>query len=260
MKAPKDQHFLIDDEAVNLIADTVFVKNRRVLEVGPGGGVLTSALLERGAMVTAVEVDKGLIPNLEKKFAAEISSKQLSIIQGDASKVPLPQFDLVVANLPYSISSKITFRLLEIGFESAVLMYQLEFGKRMVAPPGDKEYGRLSVMVQTYADAELIFELPPESFSPPPEVWSVVVKISPRKPPVEILDKNTHEVLVRELFSHRRKMIRKSIRGMKNIFGEDAVKRFIEELSDDVLNKRPEMLSVAEFIELSNILSRLKDG
>ena len=174
MKAPKDQHFLVDADAVALIADTVPVSDRKVLEIGPGGGVLTDALLQRGALVRAVELDGTLIPNLNRRFSEQIKSGQLEIIRGDASKVPLPEFELVVANLPYSISSKITFRLLEIGFESAVLMYQLEFGKRMIAPPGNSEYGRLSVMAQTYAEVEMVLELPPEAFSPPPEVWSIV--------------------------------------------------------------------------------------
>jgi len=179
MKAPKDQHFLVDADAVALIADTIPVAGRDVLEIGPGCGVLTAALLTRGANVRAVELDGSLLPNLQRRFTGELMSGQLQIIRGDASKAPLPKFDLAVANLPYSISSKITFRLLETGFESAVLMYQLEFGKRMIAPPGSGEYGRLSVMVQTYADVEMILELPPEAFSPPPEVWSAVIKITP---------------------------------------------------------------------------------
>lgn len=255
MKAPKDQHFLVDVSAVDLIADTVPVMGRKVLEIGPGGGVLTAALLSRGAIVSAVELDGTLLPNLEQRFSGQISSGQLTIIRGDASKVPLPDFELVIANLPYSISSKITFRLLEIGFESAVLMYQLEFGKRMLAPPGDGEYGRLSVMTQTYADVDLILELPPNAFMPPPEVWSIVVKITPHDPPVPIVNKMVHAVLVRELFSHRRKTIRNGIRGMKSIYGDEQIAAFIKAVPEEVLQKRPEMLSIEEFIHLSNMLA-----
>ena len=255
MKATKDQHFLIDASAVELIADTVHVSGRKVLEIGPGGGVLTEALLAHGAVVSAVELDGALLPNLGRRFASAISSGQLTIIRGDASKVPLPAFDLVVANLPYSISSKITFRILEIGFESAVLMYQLEFGKRMIASPGDGEYGRLSVMTQSYADVEMILELPPNAFSPPPEVWSIVVKITPHEPVVTVNNRGVHAVLVRELFSHRRKTIRNGIRGMKSIYGEKAISAFLAGLPEDILNKRPEMLSVEEFIRLANQLT-----
>ena len=180
-----------------------------------------------------------------------VKSGQLEIIRGDASKVPLPEFELVVANLPYSISSKITFRLLEIGFESAVLMYQLEFGKRMIAPPGNSEYGRLSVMAQTYAEVEMVLELPPEAFSPPPEVWSIVVKITP------ICDRKVHATLVRELFSHRRKTIRNGLRGMRSIYGEQPVTNLIATLPDELLEMRPEMLSITDFIDLANRLSEL---
>ena len=230
MKAPKDQHFLVDADAVALIADTVPVSDRKVLEIGPGGGVLTDALLQRGALVRAVELDGTLIPNLNRRFSEQIKSGQLEIIRGDASKVPLPEFELVVANLPYSISSKITFRLLEIGFESAVLMYQLEFGKRMIAPPGNSEYGRLSVMAQTYAEVEMVLELPPEAFSPPPEVWSIVVKITPHG---------------------------NGLRGMRSIYGEQPVTNLIATLPDELLEMRPEMLSITDFIDLANRLSAL---
>ena len=243
MKAPKDQHFLVDADAVALIADTVPVSDRKVLEIGPGGGVLTDALLQRGALVRAVELDGTLIPNLNRRFSEQIKSGQLEIIRGDASKVPLPEFELVVANLPYSISSKITFRLLEIGFESAVLMYQLEFGKRMIAPPGNSEYGRLSVMAQTYAEVEM--------------VWSIVVKITPHEPPIPICDRKVHATLVRELFSHRRKTIRNGLRGMRSIYGEQPVTNLIATLPDELLEMRPEMLSITDFIDLANRLSAL---
>ena len=257
MKAPKDQHFLIDTDAVDFIADSVPIKGKNVLEVGPGGGVLTAALLERGANVRAVELDGTLLPNLEKRFGDELSTGQLTITRGDASKVDLPDFDLVISNLPYSISSKITFRLLKIGFEVAVLMYQWEFAKRMVSPPGDKEFGRLSVMVQTYADVELILKLPPRAFSPPPEVDSAVVKIIPHEPVVKILDREVHSILIRELFSHRRKTIQNGLKGMKSIYGEEKMTELIGSLPKDLLSKRPEKLSVIDFIELANRLSDL---
>lgn len=257
MKAPKDQHFLIDTDAVDFIADSVPIQGRNVLEIGPGEGVLTVALLERGANVRAVELDGTLLPNLEQRFKDELATGQLTITRGDASRVDLPEFDLVIANLPYSISSKITFRLLETGFDIAVLMYQWEFAKRMVSPPGDGEYGRLSVMVQTYADVELILKLSPRAFNPPPEVDSAVVKIIPHEPPVQILDRNMHAIVVRELFSHRRKTIQNGLKGMKSIYGEEKMTALISSLPKDLLGKRPEKLSVIDFIELANQLSNL---
>ena len=128
MSAPRDQHFLVDKRAVERIASFVDISGRRVLEVGPGEGILTRALLDHGAHVIAVEIDPALVEELEIVFADEIEGSRLEIVSGDAKKVDLPPFDIVVANLPYSASSKITFRLLEIGFEVAVLMYQKEFG------------------------------------------------------------------------------------------------------------------------------------
>ncbi|MDO5845558.1 MAG: 16S rRNA (adenine(1518)-N(6)/adenine(1519)-N(6))-dimethyltransferase RsmA [Methanocorpusculum sp.] len=257
MRAPKDQHFLIDDCAVCSIADAVPVRGRKVLEIGPGGGVLTAALLERGAFVRAVELDAGLLPHLERRFSDALADGRLTITLGDASKVALPAFDLVVANLPYSISSKITFRLLDEGFESAVLMYQLEFAKRLAAAPGNGDYGRLSVMTQAMADVEFLLSLPPESFNPPPDVWSAVVKLTPRAPPVPIASQEVFANLVRELFSHRRKTIANGLKGLAQFYDKEALARFTAGLPAELLRSRAEMLSVAEFIELSNSLAVL---
>ena len=149
MKAYHDQHFLIDPNAVKRIADLEDVKGKRVLEVGPGNGALTRALLERGAIVHAVELDGHLCEQLADIFFDDIESGQLTVQQGDVTKCELPAFEMSVSNLPYSASSKITFRLLECGFRVAVLMYQSEFADRMVAPAGTKDCGRLSIMVQT---------------------------------------------------------------------------------------------------------------
>ncbi len=257
MKAPKDQHFLIDDAAVETIADAADVCGRTVLEIGPGGGVLTAALLSRGAQVRAVELDGGLLPNLEQRFAAELAAGRLTITRGDASRVDLPPFELVVANLPYSISSKITFRLLDVGFETAVLMYQLEFAQRMAAACSTPDYGRLSVMTQAAAEVEVILKLPPASFNPPPEVWSAVVKVTPKQPPIPVENRAVFSILVRELFSHRRKTIANGLKSMAAIYGKEKITAFIQTLPADLLNRRPETVTVAGFIDLSNRLARL---
>jgi dimethyladenosine transferase len=257
MGASFDQHFLCDAEAVDRIADVIPVTGRTVLEIGPGGGVLTQALLDRGATVHAVELDKKLLENLNSRFAEEMAAGRFTITVGDASKVALPDYEVVIANLPYSISSKITFRLLEEGFETAVLMYQLEFAKRMAAPCGDGEYGRLSVMCQTYADVEFVMELPPESFNPPPEVWSAVVKITPHAPPQKIFNKKVHADVVRECFSHRRKTVRNCLKGLASVYGKEAAAKLAEALPDEILDIRPEKLSITDFISIANILAGL---
>ena len=256
MGAFRDQHFLTDTNAVNRIADAIPVAGRTVLEIGPGGGVLTDALLRRGAVVHAVELDSALLPNLNRRFSKELEEGKLTITLGDASKVPLPPFELVAANLPYSISSKITFHLLSVGFEQAVLMYQLEFAKRMAAAPGTSDYGRLSVTVQALADVQMILKLPPHAFSPAPDVWSAVVIVTPKTPEIPIRDRTVFENLVRELFSQRRKTISNGIKGLIPIYGKETVSAFVSALDADLLKKRPETIPVTGFIELSNTLCR----
>lgn len=254
MSAPKDQHFLVDTRAIERIAGFVDVSGRRVLEVGPGEGPLTRALLERGAEVIAVELDPLLCEELEFSFADEIEEGRLHLIRGDATRVDLPAFDIVVANLPYSASSKITFRLLEIGFEVAVLMYQKEFAQRMIARPGTPVVGRLSVMVQTYATVKPLLELPPSAFRPKPLVRSWVVKITPHEPPYPINDRKAYADLLRVLFSHRRKTIRKGLRSGKDFFDKETIERVIAGLPEDLLGRRPEELSLEEFAMIANLI------
>jgi 16S rRNA (adenine1518-N6/adenine1519-N6)-dimethyltransferase len=255
MSAPRDQHFLIDQRAVDKIAGFVDVSGRRVLEIGPGEGVLTRALLDRGARVVAIEVDPALVDELEFLFADAIAEGNLEIIPGDATKVDLPPFDIAVANLPYSASSEITFRLLESGFEVAVLMYQKEFARRMIAQPGTRGVGRLSVMVQTYASVKPLLELSPNAFRPKPQVRSWVVRITPHEPPYPLADRRIYADVVRVLFSYRRKTIRKGLQSGKNTFEATAVEQAIADLPDDLLRQRPENLSLEEFALIANRMS-----
>ena len=255
MSAPRDQHFLVDRGAVGKIAGFVEVSGRRVLEIGPGEGILTRALLDRGATVIAVEIDPALVEELEIAFADEIEEGRLEIVRGDAKKVDIPPFDIVVANLPYSVSSQLTFRLLAIGFEVAVLMYQKEFAQRMIAPPGTSNVGRLSVMVQTYASVKPLLDLGPGSFRPRPRVRSWVVRITPHEPPYPIADRNVYADVVRVLFSHRRKTVRKGLRSGKDTFSPESIERAIAGLPDDLLQRRPENLTLEEFALIANKMS-----
>jgi len=259
MSAPRDQHFLVDRRAVEKIAGFVDVSGRRVLEIGPGEGILTRALLDRGASVVAVEIDPGLVEELEVTFADDIDEGRLEIIPGDATKVDLPPFDIVVANLPYSASSKITFRLLAIGFEVAVLMYQKEFAQRMIAPPGTPAVGRLSVMVQTYAFVKPLLELSPAAFRPRPQVRSWVVRVTPHEPPHPIADRRVYADVVRVLFSHRRKTVRKGLRSGKDSFAPEVIERVIAGLPEDLLQRRPENLTLEEFALIANRMSGCLD-
>jgi 16S rRNA (adenine1518-N6/adenine1519-N6)-dimethyltransferase len=254
MKAYRDQHFLIDPHAVNRIADLAEVRSKRVLEIGPGNGALTRALLDRGAMVHAIELDSNLVGQLHETFSCEIESGQLVLQHGDATRCPIPPFDLTISNLPYSASSKITFRLLDFGFEVAVLMYQSEFAERMVAPAGTKDCGRLSIMVQTYAFVQPCFRLPPQCFSPRPQVNSTVVKITPRDPIFWISDRRLYADVVRALFSHRRKTVRNCLKGSTgSMLSGPWVERVLQELPDEILNSRPEELYLEDFATITNI-------
>ncbi|NLA38825.1 MAG: 16S ribosomal RNA methyltransferase A [Methanomicrobiales archaeon] len=255
MSVPRDQHFLVDQKAVEKIANFVDVSGRRVLEIGPGEGVLTRALLERGAKVVAIEIDPVLVDELEILLADEIAEERLQVLPGDATKVDFPPFDIAVANLPYSASSKITFRLLESGFEVAILMYQKEFARRMIAQPGKPGVGRLSVMVQTYASVKPLLELSPNSFSPKPRVRSWVVRITPHEPPYPLTDGRVYADVVRVLFSYRRKTVRKALRSGRDSFAPEAIEQTIAGLPADLLQRRPENLTLEEFALIANRMS-----
>jgi 16S rRNA (adenine1518-N6/adenine1519-N6)-dimethyltransferase len=254
MKAYRDQHFLIDRHAIGRIADLVPVEGRQVLEIGPGNGALTRALLDRGAIVRAVELDANLCEELTDFFSDEIAGGMLTVIRGDAVKCPLPPFEIVVSNLPYSASSRITFRLLDIGFEVAVLMFQSEFVKRMVAPAGTHDCGRLSVMVQTFACVERCFELPPNCFSPKPQVRSTVVKMFPRPPIFPINDYTLYADVVRALFSHRRKTVRNCLKGSGGMLKPGDAAKMIASLPEEILQSRPEALYLEDFATIANVV------
>jgi len=253
MRAPKDQHFLIDKNAVRRIAGLIDLKDRTVLEIGPGEGVLTRELLDRGARVNAVEIDPDLVEELEIVFEDEIAVGTLRLQCGDAIRCELPPFDVVVSNLPYSASSKITFRLLAIGFDEAILMYQAEFASRMMAPAGTPACGRLSIMVQTYCSVQRCFDLPPQAFSPKPRVRSTVVRIAPRGPLFPIADQDLYADVVRALFTHRRKTVRNCLRTSAGILSPDTAEKIIAALPDEILSSRPETLYLEDFATISNL-------
>lgn len=254
MKAYHDQHFLVDPHAINRIADLEDVRGRQVLEIGPGNGALTRALLDRGAIVHAVELDGVLCEQLADIFSFEISQGRLTVQHADATRCEFPPFDITVSNLPYSVSSTITFRLLDAGFSVGVLMYQSEFADRMVAKAGTRDCGRLSIMVQTYAAVQLCFRLPPQCFSPRPQVHSTVVKIVPREPIFPVNDRNLYADVVRALFSHRRKTVRNCLKGAAgSMLSIVWVERAVALLPAEILQSRPEALYLEDFATIANI-------
>ncbi|MHC1566534.1 MAG: 16S rRNA (adenine(1518)-N(6)/adenine(1519)-N(6))-dimethyltransferase RsmA [Candidatus Syntropharchaeia archaeon] len=235
----KDQHFLVDEDVVRrqvLYADVS--KSDEVLEIGAGIGILTEELEKKAKKVYAIEKDRKLVKILEDRCP------EAEIICGDALEMDFPDFNKVVSNLPYSISSKITFKLFEYEFEIGILMYQYEFARRMTADPGGKEYGRLSVGTRYFSDAHILEVVPKTAFYPVPKVDSAIVSIIPEKR-FSVPDEKFFFRIVNLLFSHRRKKIKNTLK----IAGFDAslVLEFVE--------KRPEELSIEDFVEIAKRLS-----
>ncbi len=200
------QNFLIDEGVLKRQVEYADLKGRDVvLEVGAGLGSLTEFLLEKARKVIVIEKDKRMVEVLEDRFKDEIE-----IIEGDAVKVAFPVFDRLVSNIPYSISSPLTFKLFKTDFKMAVITYQEEFARRLVAGPGERDYSRISVASDYHADIEIIETLPPETFYPAPEVGSAIVRIVLRKPPFEV-DEKRYFKLVTGLFIHKKKTVRKAL-------------------------------------------------
>ena len=203
------QEHVIDPRVLErMVAYAELSRSDVVLEIGAGIGNLTRLLAERAGRVVAIERDPRLIEILQEQVKG---SKNIEVIHGDALEVEFPPFNKVVANLPYPISSEITFKLLEHPFELAVLMYQKEFAERLVAKPGSREYSRLTVMAGYRATIELLEEVPPSAFFPRPKVASAVVRLTPRAKPFEVVDEQLFSNVVRALFQHRRKRVRNAL-------------------------------------------------
>ncbi|MFO8133254.1 MAG: 16S rRNA (adenine(1518)-N(6)/adenine(1519)-N(6))-dimethyltransferase RsmA [Thermoplasmatota archaeon] len=203
----RGQHFLVDDRvAKRQVGYASLTKDDVVLEIGAGKGALTRYLAAAAGRVIAIEIDAALAAGLEDMDNVELLRCDALALDFDALA-----FTKVVANLPYQISSPVTFKLLEQDFELGVLMYQKEFAERLVAPPGSDAYARLSVMAQYAADWELLETVSPGAFYPRPKVRSSVVRMTPREPLFSVVDTDVFADVVRALFSHRRKKIRNGL-------------------------------------------------
>ncbi|WP_058828311.1 16S ribosomal RNA methyltransferase A [Haloferax sp. Q22] len=249
-----DQHFLVDDRVVDRIPTYLpeDADRSHVLEIGGGPGVLTDRLLGVADRVTVVEQDRTFAEHLRREFAEEVESGRLTVVEGDALDVDLPEFTACVSNLPYGISSEISFRLLPRG-KPLVLMFQKEFGERMAAEAGTSEYGRLSVSTQHYGDVEVCEHVPREAFDPKPAVQSVIVRITPRDPEYEVEDEAFFLDFVKALFTQRRKTIRNGIRNTAHISGLSDPEAVVEAADEDVLRKRAGNMAPAEFAELAEL-------
>lgn len=198
----RGQCFLVDEDvARRQVAMARLGGDEVVLEIGPGLGVLTRLLARESGRVVAVESDARLCDYLRG-----LKLENVELVRGDALKVELPGFDKAVSNLPYQISSPITFKLLDRPFSLAVLMYQREFAERMVESRG-RASSRLSVKLYYKADSELLEVVPASAFHPQPEVEGALVRLVPRPPPFRVGDEGLFFKVVDCIYAHRRKKI-----------------------------------------------------
>ncbi len=241
------QHQVIDPTVLEQMVDYAELsRDDLVLEVGAGIGNLTLLLAARAGGVIAVERDRMIIKVLGERLRGH---SNVELLCGDALRIELPKFNKVVANLPYGISSDITFRFLAHDFELAVLMYQQEFAERLVARPGSDDYGRLTVNTYYRANVELLKEVPPEAFFPQPKVTSAIVRLRPREPPFKVVDEHVFFNVVRALFQHRRQRVRNALyRSFGGVF--PGVKISKAERRAAIDQKLPKALAEARVMDL----------
>lgn len=251
------QHFLVDGNILKKIIGAANVTgNDVVLEIGAGIGTLTEALLEEAGEVLAVEYDSKLFPILEENFK---SAKNFHLIRADALKISpddLPfKPNKVVSNLPYNIASPLIVKILEEfpGVEEFVIMVQEEVAKRIVATPGTKDYGRLTLKINYYAESEILFKVSKNVFLPPPKVSSAVIRIT-RLPScrVRIADRKLLFNLISIVFNQRRKTIANALSSLSYDKG-----KMNEILLNAGINpkRRGETLSLSDFARLSEMVT-----
>ncbi len=247
MKKNLGQNFLIDKNIAELEVKQANIKNNDiVLEIGPGMGILTKILAEKAKKVIAIEIDENLINKLRKILPGNVD-----LIHEDALNInfdTLPKFNKIVSNLPFHISSPITFKFLDYDFELAILLYQKEFGERLVASPGSKNYSRLTVSIFYKSKCEIIKTIPKTCFKPQPKVDSSLIRIIPRKsPPFIIINEKFFFKLTKHLFNHRRKKIKNIL---KNLYSLDFK-------NVPYLENRVEELTPMQIGKLSDILFKV---
>ncbi len=244
------QHFLTDLSIAERIADTIEeYKAIPTLEIGPGMGVLTQFLIEKNYDTTVVELDRDSVAYLRQAYP----TLQEKIIEHDFLKLDLNTlFDgefTVIGNYPYNISSQIFFKVLEYKDRIPCCsgMIQKEVAERMAAKPGNKTYGILSVLMQAWYHIEYCFTVHEHVFNPPPRVKSAVIKMTRNETKKLDCDEKLFKAVVKTAFNQRRKTMRNSL---KPLLGKEC-----EIFADEIFNKRPEQLSVSQFIDLTNLVA-----
>jgi len=254
------QHFLVDSNILNKVIRTAQVeRGDLVLEVGPGLGEMTLALAQHAKKVIAVEIDSKLVDILKQKVR---NVSNVEVVQRDILKMDFSPFlrkeghpIKVVANLPYQISTPLIFRFIEFkeAFSTFTLMLQKEVAERMVAPPGGKEYGPLSIFVQIFLDVSIRFFIKPSAFFPPPKVESAVVHMSfKEKPVVKLGDEEWFKKIVKGCFGYRRKTLMNALKHSRLPFPQSIESR-MKKIGIDP-QKRPETLTIQDLVHLAEAL------
>ena len=266
------QHWLRDDRVLNQIVEAAeIVEGDRILEIGPGQGILTQRLLDSVAKVLAIEIDRDLCLRLSEQFIAYMATGQFRLIESDFLKLNFeqalidfeqPRPNKVVANIPYYITAPILEKLLGTlrspnpqPFDNIVLLVQKEISDRLCAKPGTKANGALTIRAQYLADCEEICPVPPSAFKPPPKVESAVVRIRPRPFPTPAKDPARLGQIVKLGFSQKRKMLRNNL---QSIVERDTLSAILERLSINP-QIRAEGLGVFEWVALSDAIDETAD-
>ena len=246
------QHFLTDPRILSRIADGLAITpTDTVIEIGPGRGALTGALLSRAGRVIAIEVDRDLVPILRSRWADD---PRLMVVEGDVLEQDLGALAngpfLLAGNVPYNITTPILFHALTRPRPArAVYLVQLEVALRAAAAPNDEAFGALSVNLQAVAQVELLFRVPAGAFTPPPKVESAVIRVTPRLDPViEADEEEPYRLMVQGAFGLRRKQLKRVVRTLWSLDAEQAG-ALVDRAGLDP-EARPETLSPSDFAAL----------
>ena len=253
MKAKKKfgQNFLVDRYFISKIIKEINpTEGNNLLEIGPGKGAITEPVLKKINHISVVEIDPDMIKILKHK----ISTKNISILAEDVLGINdefFKKFNKIIGNLPYYIATEIILKLTKIYSSSSELyfMVQKEVAERITAKPSNKSFGRLSVILQYYFDTELLFEIPPEAFSPQPKITSAFIRLVRKKRvDTKVINRDSFEQIIKIAFSQKRKTIKNNFKNI--LFDKDFLNL---EISPKI---RAETLSIDQFIKLENYVTQ----
>lgn len=256
------QNYLIDKNKRDQIINFGDIsKEDVILEIGTGIGTLTLELAKRAKKVIAIEQDQKICEILAQRLEDE-KIDNVELINDDALKVDFPPFHKIISNLPYQISSPITFKFLNYDFDLGILMYQKEFASRMNGEVGTKNYSRLSAMLYFKCDVEKLTEVSNESFIPKPQIDSTVVKLTPKENSISDEDFRTYSKFTKALFQHRNKKIKNALIDSRHIISnidKKVLKKRLNDIDDEkleeYLKKRVVVLSPEEILLISKKLN-----